>query len=822
MKEIMKNRRPLPDRPELLAPGGSLESVKAAIAAGADAVYMGGTRFSARAFSESAEKQGSLEDAIDYAHLHGRKLYLTLNTLLREDEMKQEVYDYAAPLYERGVDAVLVQDLGVASFLRREFPDLPIHASTQMTITGPAGAELLQDLGFTRVVAAREMSLEELDLIYQSTELELEAFAHGAICYCYSGQCLMSSMIGGRSGNRGRCAQPCRLPYNAFDLQGRRLSGKKDQYLLNLKDMNTLQYLPQMLRAGVISFKLEGRIKGPLYTAGVVSLYRKYLDLYTGKGHAYWDQHKWKVDPEDLYIVSQLFDRGGYTDFYLTGHNDRSMIALREKEKMRTVDESVRDRLQTLYIGQELKEKVIGNVTIETGNPAKMLLFMKNGDKRDIRVQAAGQEPVQQADRRPLDREAVRKQFSKTGGTPFALDQLDIELSADAFMPVQAMNALRREAFARLEDQILASYRRVLPAQRPLEQGIYGESPAGSGPGAQSYGAAAGAGDLAPGAQSHEAAAGGLAPGAQSHEAADGIIDHVSHDSQKPAAAVQITSDSYLPLVLGQDQVTHVYLESNAAPLSQLASIADRCHSAGKQIFLVLPRIFRRPACRELASNMEQILSAGVDGFVAGSLDALKVLADLGCRLPVVADHSLYTWNKESVRMVRSLPELPGLKGLQIIRTTAPLELNAGQLRQRGMDETELIVYGRLPLMITAGCIQKTTTGCDKRKNLADDAVLPAGDGQKSRWLQLCDRKGIYFPVQKNCRYCYNIIYNSLPLSLLDLQGELADLKPGALRLMLTNESQEEAAAVLKQLGGAGGAVKQSGITRGHFHRGAD
>ncbi|MGX8715439.1 MAG: DUF3656 domain-containing U32 family peptidase, partial [Lachnospiraceae bacterium] len=698
-------------------------------------------------------------------------------TLLREDEMKQEVYDYAAPLYERGVDAVLVQDLGVASFLRREFPDLPIHASTQMTITGPAGAELLQDLGFTRVVAAREMSLEELDLIYQSTELELEAFAHGAICYCYSGQCLMSSMIGGRSGNRGRCAQPCRLPYNAFDLQGRRLSGKKDQYLLNLKDMNTLQYLPQMLRAGVISFKLEGRMKGPLYTAGVVSLYRKYLDLYTGKGHAYWDQHKWKVDPEDLYIVSQLFDRGGYTDFYLTGHNDRSMIALREKEKMRTVDESVRDRLQTLYIGQELKEKVIGNVTIETGNPAKMLLFMKNGDKRDIRVQAAGQEPVQQADRRPLDREAVRKQFSKTGGTPFALDQLDIELSADAFMPVQAMNALRREAFARLEDQILASYRRVLPAQRPAEQRIHGESPAGSSPGAQSY---------------------------------------------EAAAAVQITSDSYLPLVLGQDQVTHVYLESNAAPLSQLASIADRCHSAGKQIFLVLPHIFRRPACRELASNMEQILSAGVDGFVAGSLDALKVLADLGCRLPVVADHSLYTWNKESVRMVRSLPELPGLKGLQIIRTTAPLELNAGQLRQRGMDETELIVYGRLPLMITAGCIQKTTTGCDKRKNLADDAVLPAGDGQKSRWLQLCDRKGIYFPVQKNCRYCYNIIYNSLPLSLLDLQGELADLKPGALRLMLTNESQEEAAAVLKQLGGAGGAVKQSGITRGHFHRGAD
>ena len=807
MKEIMKNRRPLPDRPELLAPGGSFESVKAAIAAGADAVYMGGTRFSARAFSESAEKEGSLEDAIDYAHLHGRKLYLTLNTLLREEEMKQEVYDYAAPLYERGVDAVLVQDLGIASFLRREFPDLPIHASTQMTITGPAGAELLQDLGFTRVVAAREMSLEELELIYQSTQLELEAFAHGAICYCYSGQCLMSSMIGGRSGNRGRCAQPCRLPYNAFDMQGRRLNGRKEQYLLNLKDMNTLQYLPQMIRAGVLSFKLEGRMKGPLYTAGVVSLYRKYLDLYTSRDHAYWDKHAWHVDPEDLYIVSQLFDRGGYTDFYLTGHNDRSMIALREKEKMRSVDESVRDRLQTLYIGQELKEKVIGNVTIETGKPAKMLLLMENGDKEDIRVQTAAQEPVQQADRRPLDQETVRRQFSKTGGTPFALDQLQIDLSPDAFMPVQAMNALRREAFAALEQEILASYQRIRPAQRPAEEGIDAANTAVSRGGRESA------------AEVHGSAAASEVHG---FTAASEVHGSVAAEEHGPVTAVQITSDAYLPLVLGQAKVTHVYLESNAAPLSQLASIADRCHDAGKKLFLVLPHIFRRPACKELSSNMEQILAAGIDGFVAGSLDSLKVLADLGCRLPVVADHSLYTWNKESIRMIRSLPDLPGLRGLRIIRTTAPLELNAGQLRQRGMEDTELIVYGRLPLMITAGCIQKTTTGCDKRKNMADDAVLPAGDGQKSRWLQLCDRKGMYFPVQKNCRYCYNIIYNSLPLSLLDLQGELAELKPGAFRLMLTNESPEEAASVLDQLDGRGGTVRKSGITRGHFHRGAD
>lgn len=270
-------------RVEILAPAGSLESMKAAVAAGADAVYIGGSRFGARAYADNPEEDRLLE-AIDYAHLHGCRLYMTVNTLMKETELA-DLYAFLEPYYMRGVDAVIVQDMGAFALIRERFPDLPVHASTQMTITGVYGARLLKELGAERVVTARELSLEEIAGIHREVDVEIESFVHGALCYCYSGQCLFSSLIGGRSGNRGRCAQTCRLPYDV-KRDGKTLNGKDSRYVLSLKDLCTLDLIPDMIEAGIYSMKIEGRMKSPRYTAGVVEIYRRYTNLYLERGRA--------------------------------------------------------------------------------------------------------------------------------------------------------------------------------------------------------------------------------------------------------------------------------------------------------------------------------------------------------------------------------------------------------------------------------------------------------------------------------------------------------------------------------------------------------
>ena len=302
---------------EVLAPAGSYESMQAAISAGADAVYIGGSRFGARAYADNLTEERMLE-AIDYAHLRGVSLYMTVNTLVKEREM-DALIPYLEPYYRQGLDAVIVQDPGVARQVRRYFPDLAVHASTQMTITGVRGARIAKEWGATRVVPARELSLEEIQRIREELDIEIECFVHGALCYCYSGQCLLSSFIGGRSGNRGRCAQPCRLPYEirgAAEVPGGRKLDRDDRCVMSLKDLCTLDLLPQLLEAGVNSLKIEGRMKSPRYTAGVVSIYRKYVDRYLRDG-----SEGYRVDPEDKKMLLDLFDRGGFTEGYFRQHN---------------------------------------------------------------------------------------------------------------------------------------------------------------------------------------------------------------------------------------------------------------------------------------------------------------------------------------------------------------------------------------------------------------------------------------------------------------------------------------------------------------------
>ncbi len=339
---------------EILAPAGSMEGLRAAVAAGADAVYMGGSRFGARAFADNPDMDGMLS-AIDYAHFYDKKLYMTVNTLLKPDEMGDVLYRYLKPYYEAGLDAVIVQDAGVAEFVSREFPGLPLHASTQMSLVAAEGAECFQNYPVTRLVPARELGLSELKRLRASTKLEIETFVHGALCYCYSGQCLMSSMLGGRSGNRGRCAQPCRMEYEVRgagevrengtrqaktayrsrkteeDRRDRGQEGTAGSYLLSPKDMCTLDMIPELIEAGIDSFKIEGRMKRPEYAAGTAAAYRaevqRYLELGAERYKAFHREHP-EVLRQELLDMQDLYNRGGFSNGYYRMHNGRSMMSV--------------------------------------------------------------------------------------------------------------------------------------------------------------------------------------------------------------------------------------------------------------------------------------------------------------------------------------------------------------------------------------------------------------------------------------------------------------------------------------------------------------
>ena len=446
-----QNRGQASGLPELLSPAGSYEAAKAAVNAGADAIYMGGPLFSARAYAESAREDMLLE-TIRYCHLRGVRVYMTLNTLMKEREFSL-LWNYLLPYYREGLDGVIVQDLGLVAWLKEHFPKLPIHASTQMTVTGRYFAELLKELGLSRVVTARELSLQEIRDIHEHVDIEIEGFIHGALCYCYSGQCLMSSMLGGRSGNRGRCAGPCRLPYTVYDETGRKLTGKEGAYVLSMKDFNTLPDLKAMAEAGVCSLKIEGRMKSPLYVAAVTSVYRKYLDQGMPE----------TVDPGDQRLLREVFDRGGSTDGYLNRHNGADMMALSEKET-RHPEEALLEPIRRAYIEKDMRVPIRGEAEVCAGRPAVLRLFCDfRGIRAEVRVETENEEGpvlVQAARQQPMTGERIRESLEKFGNTAFELEDLQVRTDDNSFIPVRELNELRRKGADELAERILESFRR--------------------------------------------------------------------------------------------------------------------------------------------------------------------------------------------------------------------------------------------------------------------------------------------------------------------------------------------------------------------------
>ena len=408
---------------ELLAPAGNLEILKGVIESGADAVYVGGSMFGARAYANNFTEEELLE-AIDFAHLRGVKVYLTVNTLIKNSEFSK-LYDYLLVYYKRGIDAVIVQDLGVVKAIHEYFPSMEIHTSTQMTVTGADGVRFLSQFGVTRVVMAREVSLAEMKRIHEETGMELEAFVHGALCYSYSGQCLFSSILGGRSGNRGRCAQPCRLPYT--------VEGKKDEYILSLKDMCGIKALDKLHDAGVYSLKIEGRMKQLEYACGVVKYYRSYIDS------------KKPVSDADYERIKALGNRCGFTDRYYFDHNGSDMVTYVKPNFVSNAEET---------LPEKRKLSIEGELVLREGEPGS--LTVKRGDV----TYKASIEPVSAALKAPLDKKAAIDRINKTGDTDFEFSHIKAQIGENVFVPNGALNKLRRDAISGLCDKLLKKYYR--------------------------------------------------------------------------------------------------------------------------------------------------------------------------------------------------------------------------------------------------------------------------------------------------------------------------------------------------------------------------
>ena len=730
---------------ELLAPAGSYEAFEAALGAGADAVYAGGPAFGARQNSKNFTEEELLR-AIRTSHIHGKKLYLTVNTLLKNREITEKLYESLLPFYLEGLDAVLVQDLGVLRFIRRAFPDLPVHASTQMAVTGPKGMRFLEEQGVTRVVAARELSLEEIDRMHRESPLEIETFIHGALCYSVSGQCLMSSILGGRSGNRGRCAQPCRLPYQILD-DKRRPAGGKDLCPLSLKDICTLDILPEIIRAGVVSLKIEGRMKQPEYTAHVTGIYRKYLDIYEK------DPEKYRVSEEDRKALLDIFSRGGSCQGYYKQHNGPDMMAFTNEKKTGKVSVELR----------KSKEKINGNLILFPESPAILeLTCSRPGEpeeksglhtlKDTVHVTASLGE-VQYAREHPMEETRVRSQMNKLGDTEFIWDELDIQMGDSIFVPAGVLNELRRSAVSLLEEELVQPFHREepsLPVYEKEERRKALESP--------------------------------------------------------PKLYASCETAEQAEILMDDGNLAGLYL-----PFDVMSIFMDKGVQNNIELYLSMPYVSRGAVPGEFLSAAEKWLSMGMRGFLVRNLEDYGILKEKGWQRYCVVDASLYTWNNEAVAFWREQ---------NILRTTMPLELNEKELRHRNNSGSEMLIYGYLPLMESAQCVRKNLLRCDRKGSFM---VLKDRYGKEFVSACVCDPRKTGNTGEKV--YCYNILYNSIPLGLLKECRQVKELGASSLRLSFTTESPGETEKIFREFADVYVSGMQPGnreYTKGHFKRGAE
>ena len=704
--------------PELLAPAGSYETLIAVCNAGADAVYAAGLKFGARAYAANFTDEALIK-ALKYLHLQGKKLYLTINTLLKNHEMK-ELYDYILPLYTEGLDAVIVQDMGVFSYIKEQFPDLSVHVSTQAAAMGKDSLDFYEDLQAKRVVLPRELSLHEIADLKQSTGLEIEVFTHGALCYSYSGMCLYSSLIGGRSGNRGRCAQPCRLECSIND--------RKKEFL-SLKDLSALAILDKLCDAGIDSLKIEGRMKNAAYAAGVTSVYRKYLDRLKENPNPF------TVAKEDIETLERLYQRRGFTTGYFFKHNGSDMLigektAPREEINAGTYADFHEKKLPVALSAYFFKDK-----------EALLKVIGQDG----IIIEAKG-DICERALNRPLTSEVIKEKLMKMGDTPLNPVSVEVKAEEGVFLPLSSVNALKRKAVSLYLAKLDEPFKREIP-ERVIN----------------------------------------LPDSAKRTKSSSTI--------RLSASVLTFTQCEALKSI---EKVQRIYfpLELIVSDKRRAFALIKDLHDQKKQVYCALPAIFRsriRDKFIALYTELDHIF----DGFLLKNTDELYFMHRYHPEKKCIADFTVYRYNDWSCI----------LYGRYCKEFTVPIELNRNELSKMDLTSSEMIIYGRYPMMFSANCLVKNSDTCRQRCDM----------------IKLKDRKNMDHYVKAECFACYNTIYNAKVLSLLGCMGRVKRLKPASYRLMFTTESAVEVLHIINSFDTDAGVLQDpKDYTRGHFDRGVE
>ncbi len=801
-------------KPELLAPAGSKESVYAAVNNGADAVYLGGKNFGARAFADNFTDE-DIEEIIDYCHLRGVKVYVTVNTLYKEKEVK-DVMNFVGRLYAAGVDAVIVQDLGTAMLVKENYPKLGLHASTQLTANNVEDVKFLKNKGFDKVVLSRELSLDEIRKIKSEVDIEIEVFIHGALCVSYSGQCIMSSMLGGRSGNRGRCAQICRLPFTLHNGYKKVGAG----HLLSPKDIETLEFLPELIEAGIDSFKIEGRMKNPEYVAGTTGVYRKYIDEY------FENKENYDVNNTDKKVLTQLFNRGGFTNGYFNIHSGNDMMCperpktwglmagfvdsynkkqgkavIRTREPFvpgdgieiwtrtephvgtniskpskageyitvningdinkndpvyKTNDKALRDALNKTWEKNTRTKEISMEFNGFIDKP--MTLKVWDNDGNMVFVEGS---VVEAAIGKSGTAEAIAERLKKTGGTPFNAENVFVNIDDNIFMLVSALNELRRNAIDELEKKIVASYKNSL---------------------------------------------GKLFKG-------ENVVTESTREKK-----LTITVNTYSQLLASSyyKNVEAIYFELNRELMDNLDECIAVCHEKEIKFFVALPRIYREYSKKIYGDFIEKLTASSIDGFLIRSYGQKEIIGDK----PFVVDYNLNIFNSSSLNEWAK-------EGAE--RACLSPELNLTEIKQFANGGCECIGYGYMPLMVTHQCPIGNFDG-DKK-----DHMYCKNRGTSDVYT-LKDRKDEEFRIFTDCENCVAYILNGRPLSILKHYDEIAYNPCGFIRLIFTTEDAKRTDIIVRafdKLAGGGetyydevkSAVRllsELGATKGHYFRGVE
>lgn len=807
---------------EILAPAGSVSRMKAAFMAGADACYIGGNKFGARAFADNPTED-ELIDAIGYAHFHKKKLFLAVNTLLKEKELKGELYEYILPYYEVGVDAVIVQDLGVLRFLSREFPDLPLHISTQMTVCDSSVMEELKKYNVERLVLSRELSLKEI-ADFKATGLEIECFVHGALCVCYSGQCSMSYFNGGRSGNRGSCAGPCRVEYDIYgEKQGKALKG--ESYLLSPKDICSIDHIPEMAEAGIYSFKIEGRMKSPQYAALTSSLYRKWANFYLEQGKAaFHEKEAFHQRQKDIMKLSDLYNRGSFTSGYLFLHNGKEMMADRrpnhngvpvgkvkkvgspKKKNVIQIETSESVNPQDVLEIREIKSlKPIYEFTLKDGygvgetfqSNFTMGLAIREGmevyrTKNAVLLSEITDHFINSEMKRNLKMRVKAKLGEKLEIT-FLSEGFSVILMGDTVEEaknkpldksriIQALLKLGDTEFVSSSDEIeveiggeiffpisiLNDFRRQ--GTKKLRSLIINSKSRNISKISKSF------------FEEDKTCFSGTKPKTMFVVNDATKLDYILSNLKQNSTNVEFCFDmDFFPRAL----------------LSRAIFLTDE---KGHPSFIRLPMIFRS----ELASKFEEYflsekglnILSHLRGFLIRNLEGLAFVKNLEEKIQkkflLISDTNLHVFNSEAASCLAEM----GFSSYTMSLEHSLEEALDTRNNLSAQIEFTMVAYGREELMITAQCQWKNKGKCVKELSSAKERlpdILYLEQKRKGK-----NGKSAVFPVAKNCESCHNFIFMEEPLNYLRKKSELSLLIPDRLRIDFTFESEKEIREVLK------------------------